>query len=176
MSHGSTKYHGRNIADGVAEYLALFQETEVAVSGSGEIQVESISLTSEASGTRMGGTLRIPFGSDLKITACLRGSPSVRNARLQFLFWNAEMLPVLELMGDQLIGYEFALSGSDSVEISATMPAVQLNAGKYSLSVISTSPDYSRLYCRHDNAAHLQVEAGSPSGAHVLQVADWVVV
>lgn len=175
LDHGEVTYQGRNLADGVAEYLSLFTESESTVTGSGEIRVEGLRLQSSAGGAGMGETLRMPFGVDLNIQATLRADPGIRRARIQFLLWNAEMLPVLEIMGDELIGHEFEVSELGIATVSATIPTVQLNAGKYTLSVISASTDYSRVFCRHDNAAHLQIEAGSPSGAHVLNVANWAV-
>jgi len=50
---------------------------------------------------------------------------------------------------------------------------MELNAGKYNLSVIVLSGDFARVLCRHDNAGFVQIQAASASGANVLAVAEW---
>jgi hypothetical protein len=57
--------------------------------------------------------------------------------------------------------------------VSVTLPRIELGGGKYSLSIIIVSPDHSRVMCRLDNAAFLQVTANSPSGAYWIPVAKW---
>ena len=66
------------------------------------------------------------------------------------------------------------ISASGIVEVTARVPRLELNAGKYAVSVIAITEDQSRVLCRHDNAAYVQVEAATASGAHVLAAADWV--
>jgi hypothetical protein len=109
----------------------------------------------------------------MALSARLQASPEVRFARLQFLLWNAEMLPIMDVMADGLAGYSFEFPSSGIIDISAVIPRTELNAGKYTLSVIAASPDYAVTYCRHDNAAYVQIDAGSTSGAQILSVAEW---
>ena len=173
MNHGEVTFQGQDVAAGVSVYLSLFRESEEAITGSGEIHVEALALSSAGNQAGLGETLRIPFGAGVTLKARLKAEPGVRTGRLQFLLWNAEMLPVMEIMDHDLAGYRFEVPEEGIVEVSADVAMTGLNAGKYSLSVISATSDYSRVMCRHDNAAYVQVEAGSPSGAHVLSVAEW---
>ena len=175
MNHGRVTFQGPEISAGVSVYLSLFSESEESVTGSGEVCVEGLELMSGEERASLGETLKISFGAGLDIRARLRVSPDIPGGRLQFLLWNAEMLPVMEIMDKTLAGFEFETPESGLVEVSARIPMTGLNAGKYTLSVISATSDYLRVMCRHDNAAYLQVEAGTPSGAHVLSVADWSV-
>ena len=59
--------------------------------------------------------------------------------RLQFLLWNAEMLPILDVMDQPLAGYRVELPPAGEIEVTASIPELRLNSGKYSLSVIATS-------------------------------------
>jgi lipopolysaccharide transport system ATP-binding protein len=172
LDHGHVTYQGNNLAEGVGVYLSLFGGGVQSVSGSGAVQVRSIYLETEKSRAVMGDTLRIPYGAPLTIRTQLKIATVAESARIQFLFWNAEMLPVLELMGANLEGHLFNLA-KDSVDVTARIPRMELNSGKYSLSVIAVSADYSQLLCRHDNVAYLQVDAKVPSGAHSISIADW---
>lgn len=172
IDHGKVTYQGNDLAEGVGEYLALFKGSDSTLSGSGEVRVNTLELDNGNSRAAMGSTLRTLYGSALTVRAQLAVTSSLESARIQFLFWNAEMLPVLELMGDGLEGHLFD-SSRKSIDVTAMVSQLELNSGKYSLSVIIVSADYGQLLCRHDNVAYLQVDAKAPSGAYAITVADW---
>jgi lipopolysaccharide transport system ATP-binding protein len=172
MNHGSATYQGSNIADGVAMYLSLFKESKRAVSGSGEVSLTGLSAESDGRVAGMGETLEIAYGSRLRLSMRLNASRPIEG-RIQFLVWNAEMLPVLDVMSEDLGGYPVEFPETGSIEVTADVPRIDLNGGKYTVSVIAASRDYSRNFCRHDNAMYLQVSAETTSGAHVLAVAGW---
>jgi lipopolysaccharide transport system ATP-binding protein len=173
LDHGRVTYEGDNIADGVAHYLSLFKESRSTVSGSGEVAVSSVEIAAGDSKAVGGETLRVPYGASISMTARLEAAAPLHDCSVQFLFWNAEMLPVLDVMAGELAGYPFEFSDSRRAEVTAVIPRTELNSGKYSVSVIVATRDYSRIYCRRDNAAYVQVDAETASGAHVLVVADW---
>lgn len=173
MDHGSVTYQGRNVAEGVGVYLSLFKESPATVTGSGQARVTNARVESNESATELGGTMRIPFGSGMTIGATLQFDSSVKRARVQFLLWNAEMLPIMDVMANELAGYAFDIPESGMADVTAVVSRTELNGGKYTLSVIAASLDYAVTYCRHDNAAYVQVDAGSTSGAQILSVADW---
>jgi lipopolysaccharide transport system ATP-binding protein len=173
LDHGAVTYQGRNIAEGVGLYLSLFQESPATITGSGDVRVTAVRLESERSNADMGGTVNVSFGSYLILRAWLEASPELQDARLQFLLWNVEMVPVLDVMGEALAGHRFEFSLSGATEVAATIPRIEINSGKYAVSVIAISADESRVLCRHDNAAYVQVEAATASGAHVLSIAQW---
>ena len=172
LDHGRTTYQGRNVAEGVAVYLSLFTNADANVTGSGEVKLENLTVVAGDHAAATGEMLRINYGSSITMTAKLESARGL-SGRIQFLLWNAEMLPVIDVMGGDLAGYQFNFPATGSATIQATIPRAELNSGKYSLSVIVTSPDNSRVYCRHDNAAYIQVDASSGSGAHILSVAQW---
>jgi lipopolysaccharide transport system ATP-binding protein len=176
LDHGSVRYHGRNVSEGVAEYLGLFKQSDNTISGSGEATVTSFRVESNASSAGFGDTLRVPFGSELRMSARIQAAPGIREGRVQFLLWNAEMLPVMDIMSEELAGFPVEFSRDGSVEVTAFVPRTEINGGKYTVSVIAASRDYGRTYCRHDNAAYVQVDAETASGAHTLSVAEWSVI
>jgi lipopolysaccharide transport system ATP-binding protein len=173
LDHGGVTYQGHDIGEGVAQYLSLFKESPETVTGSGEVSVTGLRASCGDAHVGLGGKLRVPFGSSLTLTATLEATSGLRSGGVQFLIWNAEMLPVLDVMSDDLAGFPVEFAESGSVEVTAVVPGIELNSGKYSVSVIAASRDYSRIYCRHDNAAYLHVETESASGAHLLTVAGW---
>jgi lipopolysaccharide transport system ATP-binding protein len=175
LDHGAVTYQGRNISEGVATYLSLFKQSDNTVSGSGEAIVSAFRIESDGSHADLGETLRVPFGAPLRLTARLEAAPGVREGRVQFLLWNTEMLPVMDVMSDELAGFPVEFPESGTIEVSASIPRTEVNGGKYTVSVIAASRDYDRTFCRYDNAAYLQIDAETASGAHVLTVAEWEV-
>jgi hypothetical protein len=175
LDHGRASYQGKNIAEGVGLYLSLFSGAEETITGSGEVSLKTLNVRSGGDSIDLGETLRVPFGAPLSFAADLQALPALP-ARAQFLLWNAEMLPVMDVMAEQLSGHRFDFPDSGRATVTATLPATELNAGQYNLSVIVSAPDYDRVYCRHDNAAYIQIDAGTASGAHILSIARWHVM
>jgi lipopolysaccharide transport system ATP-binding protein len=172
LDHGKVTYQGSNIAEGVGVYLSLFSHAEETVTGSGEVLVKDLSVCSGNVSAKLGDTIRLPFGSPLTFEVELEGAAGLQ-ASAQFLLWNAEMLPVMDVMAEELSGRRFDFPASGLTRIKATLPRTEINAGQYSLSVIVAAPGHERVYCRHDNAAYIQVDAGTASGAHILSIAKW---
>jgi lipopolysaccharide transport system ATP-binding protein len=177
LDHGMVTYSGSDLADGVGVYLSLFKGTEQNVSGSRDLSVSSLEIYSGENSATMGGTVELRHGAALVLRAKLKTKANgPRKARVQFLLWNAEMLPVLDILSDELHGYVFDFPDSGLVELAATVDALPLNAGKYSLSIIAISVDEKTVFLRHDNAAYVQVNASSSSGASALNAASWKII
>jgi lipopolysaccharide transport system ATP-binding protein len=172
LNHGKVTYSG-DVAQGVATYLSLFEGADATLAGTGEVKVEDFSLQSSSSESHMAETLTVQYGSPLKISARIRVAPGVPQVAMQFVLWNAEMLPVLDVVNEKLSGFIVDVPPSGVVDVSAELPRTELNGGKYSISVMANTPDYTRALCRHDNVGYLQVNAGTDSGAHVLSIGNW---
>jgi lipopolysaccharide transport system ATP-binding protein len=173
LDHGSVTCQTRHLADGVAVYLSLFKAGGSNVVGSGEARVTGLALGEGREVAGLGETLKTTYGGGLRLRATLDVDPGLQDVRVQFLLWNAEMLPVLDILTEELCGCLVSNEGGAQVEVSALIPRMELNSGKYSLSVIVLNGDFTRMLCRHDNAGFVQIQAASASGAHVLAVAEW---
>jgi lipopolysaccharide transport system ATP-binding protein len=173
LNHGAVTFQGRNIAEGVAVYLSLFSRSDTTVTGSGEVQLKELRFEGAGASVGIGGVLRVRFGTELTMHARLKASPEIRKVRVQFLLWSAEMLPVMDVMTEALTGYDVDVPESGEIDVSAVVERMEINGGQYTLSVIASSLDYQRTYCRHDNAAYLQIDAATASGANVISVARW---
>ena len=173
LDHGASVYQGRNISAGVARYLDLASDVGHQITGAGTVDVRRLSLRAENTQVGIGETLQLEHGSGLEAIVNLQARESVGPARLELLLWNSEMLPVLEMMTTELVGYQFEFDDQLQASVRVSVPKVELGPGVYTLSVIVTNPDHSLVHCRHDCLASVKVLAGSPSGACVLSVCDW---
>ena len=173
LDHGASIYHGRNISAGVARYLDLAADVGHQVTGAGTVEVDDLQLGTADSQAGVGEILQIPHGNGFDAVVTLRAKETVGLARLELLLWNSEMLPVVELMTAELVGYLFEFDEQQRAVVRVRLPRLELGPGIYTLSVIVTNPDHSLVHCRHDCLASMKVVAGSPSGACVLAVCDW---
>jgi lipopolysaccharide transport system ATP-binding protein len=173
LNNGNTEFTGTDITQGVSEYLGLAGDGSPTVAGSGEVRVEDCRLVSGGTYVVSGGTLRVPYGADVNFEVRISSDAGIRYVGLQIVLWNEEMLPVVDVMSEGLKAFAVDVPDSRIVDVQAAVKRLELNAGRYTVSIMCNSIDGSRSYCRYDNAATLQVEAGAASGAHILTVGEW---
>ncbi len=175
---GRIEFLGSDIAKGLEAYYQLFDTGGRTVSGTGEVTLLAIEAGSPT-GTTCGfdGRLHVQHGDSVNLKISVQGQPQIRTAVVQVLFWNHEMLPVLDVTGEGVYGFEFAINAFSPTEVHVEVANLQLNNGRYSASIILTAPGLERVYCQVDHAFELTVGSGSPaSGAGCVTTGKWKVV
>jgi len=173
LHRGAVAYQGRDLATGVGRYFDEFNSGEQTISGTGEAAVTALRVTCNETVAALHETLEIPFGSDVSVTVRIQLRSGLRRGRIQLLLWNAELLPVLDVMNADLMGYVFDVSPVDGrADVQVKLPRLLLNAGKYTASVIVLSDDQ-KVLCRYDRAFELTVVAACASGASMVLPASW---
>jgi lipopolysaccharide transport system ATP-binding protein len=172
LGHGAIQHHSRNVAEGVAAYFREFPGGENSITGSGEAAVIEAIATTKTSRASLHGELAIQYGQQIEFAITIKFTPPILEGIIQLLFWNMELLPILEVMTKQLNGYHFTSDEEGYATVKATLDKLLLNAGKYYMSIIVLSRDL-KVLCRHDNALSVTVEANCASGASVIIPADW---
>jgi lipopolysaccharide transport system ATP-binding protein len=173
LDHGASVYQGRNISAGVARYLDLASELGHHVTGAGTVEILRFFLRSASAEAAIGETLELGHGTGLEAFVTLRARELVGPARLELLLWNSEMLPVVEMMTTDLVGYQFEFDDGLQAVIRVRIPKLELGPGVYTVCAIVTNPADTFVHCRHDNLAQVKIIAGSSSGACLLAVCDW---
>jgi lipopolysaccharide transport system ATP-binding protein len=174
LDHGKIEFQGSDIARGVSKYFDAFQQGTQAVTGSGEAKVLELTATSNNRHAFLHQTLPLQFGEDVELTVKLQMDTRFPCGQIQLLFWNTELLPVMDVMTDELLSFPFNVDNNSQAIIRARLPKVNLNAGKYNLSVIVLSREL-KVLCRHDGAVAVNVTAHCASGANVILAAEWAV-
>jgi lipopolysaccharide transport system ATP-binding protein len=172
LGQGSVQHHSRNVAEGVAAYFREFPGGEKTVTGSGEAKVIDVMAQTATSSTKLHGEMVVQYGDDIDIHITLKLEQPYRRGRIQLLFWNMELQPVVDIMSHNLQGYEFQVNEDGTCKLSATIKQLVLNAGKYNVSAIILSRDL-KVLCRHDNAISVTVQANCASGANIILPAEW---
>ncbi len=175
LDHGEVCYQGTNVSHGVNTYYKQFNRQPETVAGTGEVMLGSITLRTGDACAGLGETLLLERGQSVKIRLELDMDVRLRKAAVQVLFWNMEMLPVLDVMGPELKGFEFSNAPGGRNIIDLEIDKLPLNAGLHHVSVIVSAPDLSVHYLRQDNAAAVQLSSGASSGALTLETGHWSV-
>lgn len=172
LSQGTAKYHGRDIGEGVAAYFREFQGGQQTVTGSGESEVLKLTASCDSRSAKLHQEITVRHGESLRIETLIRLTGNFKSAKIQFLFWNIELLPIMDVMTEQLDGFCFESDTEGTARISAVINNLPLNSGTYNVSVIILSEDLKTL-CRHDNALQVTVIAKCHSGAGIIHSAIW---
>jgi lipopolysaccharide transport system ATP-binding protein len=175
LENGKATYQGTDVSEGVNTYYRRISHQPETIAGTGDAALESIRVSAPSAAGVYGGTLEVNYGEPLEVELVLKINPDIHSAAVQLLFWNMEMLPVLDVIGEGLHGYVLENSPSGRNVVRLKLDRLPLNAGAHSISVIVSSADLSTHFLRQDNAAVIQMTTRTPSGAQSLYAGYWTV-
>ncbi len=173
LNRGKNVLFTPDIGRGIEMYYEMFPGGAQNVAGSGEATVTAFEFSVGSETAGLGETLLLPHGSDLNIQMEISLEPQVKEAALQIVFWNQEMLPVADVLNTDLNAYCITQNDSGKHHISLSIPNVNFNAGKHAMSVMINAPDMTTSYCRFDNAGFINMTSHFASGAHLLIKGAW---
>lgn len=168
VGKGALIYQGRDVSQGVAEYFARFPSSTMTSVGSGEIMVESVSASTIKSNSSSGNTIFVEQGAPIIINLTLRGDGYMKKCRLGLVVWNSELYPIADVIADDGKGHVFEMSDSTQTLCSVSIPALNLAAGRYAISLHLQDPDSAKVYCRVDNALWVTIKGSVVGGGGCL--------
>jgi len=173
LERGLVNYQGEDISKGVDAYYQGFSRQSQTIVGTGQVLLESICLRSVRGVALSSDPLEVRHGEPVQMDLALVVDPSIKSAVVQVLFWNMEMLPVLDVIGPELHGFRIENGESGRNFVTLKVDDLLLNSGLHFVSVVVSSPDFSVHYLRQDNAAVVQMLASTPSGAQSVTSGNW---
>lgn len=174
MQKGKVLHHSQEIGRGVELYLDMFSNGETQIMGTGEARVTKFELsTNEEESSYEGNSLLVPHGADLNIKMTLELDMHVPDVSVQLVVWNQDLLPVIDVLDENLTGYILNNNRSGVHQLELNLFDLKLNSGKHAISVIVNSPEMDKHYCRIDNLASFTMSAQFASGAHILLPSKW---
>lgn len=174
LNQGRTDYQGRDLAAGVTRYFEIFDASRETITGSGEARILAASAATEGQPADQSGTLTVKHNQSVEFRFHVQLEVHT-SARMQILFWNPELLPVMDVVASAeggLEGHCFGVDANGQAIVTVRIDHLLLNAGRYSVSSIILSEDL-KVLCRHDAVLTVLVESSYPSGANVLLPAQW---
>ena len=172
LSKGKTIFAGTDIAAGVDHYYAQMPAPPKK-SSLGVLGLRSFSVSSGSERVAEEGIFAVSHGEEIGIEFEFDSPDLTDGLAVQFLFWNQEMLPVLELLTpDRKMFLVHTTPGGKSC-VNVTVPAVHLNGGRYTMEIVLHSHDLSRRLARFNAPVELLVRSFCVSGASVIEAGEW---
>lgn len=173
LNQGKSILHSKDVAEGIGAYFSLVEHSDIQVTGSGEATLLECQLKSEGRIVERDETIDMTKGKPLSVHLKIKLEKTVSAARVQVIFWNQEMIPVLDVMDQNDCGFLVEQNGDEIIEVEVDIPNLYLNSGQYSLTVCINSAMMDHLYCRHDNAGTVTISNRTSSGAHFVIPGVW---
>ncbi|QDS88915.1 Teichoic acids export ATP-binding protein TagH [Rosistilla ulvae] len=175
LNRGKPEYLGRSLPDGLETYFRLFSAGSTSVVGSGEIQITKVKASCGQNTCELGGVVLARHGDRLCVQLDLKCDDHIDRATAQVLFWNQELIPVLDAVGQDGHGQQFSPKDGNA-SLSLELDALPLNAGAHQVSIVLTASDLSRTYCHMSNSFGVNVVGGSPaSRAGCVATGTWAI-
>jgi lipopolysaccharide transport system ATP-binding protein len=172
MNKGMSVFHGNNVGKGVELYFNMFPDGVPQVFGTGEARVSNFEIASNNLNISSTEYLKVEHGGVLDIKMTVELDSSIDSAMLQIVIWNQDMLPIIDILDSNLSPFEL-FNTKSTHELYLTLPHLDLNTGKYSISLIINSKNFDINYCRADNLGKFLMTSEVASGCSILTPVQW---
>jgi lipopolysaccharide transport system ATP-binding protein len=175
LHHGLTVVHSQNLSEGLESYYSTFESVEQSSSGSGQVRLTSIRAHTPTNSARDGQQLNIGWGEDIEIEIDCEFDETRQNATIQLLVWNQELVPIIEVLGPEFQRVPIHPDSHGRCRVRTSISGLQLNSGRFTISVIILSVDGMTTFCHVDQALELKVVSNLGSGSSMLWPSVWSV-
>lgn len=178
MGHGATLMHTTNLKEALESYYNLFDQGGKSESGTGLVHVTNTRILTPLTNHDIDDLAVIEYGGSLEVELVCQFEEACDDATVQLVVWNQELVGVIDVLafGDngQLILYPISAKDSTRcVRVSACINGIQLNSGRYSISVHVLGLDGNTVHCKVDRALEFMVRSNSYSGCVSTSQAHW---
>ena len=174
LQEGKTELLTTDLSHGLDSYYAAFKSSETAQIGGGQVVVREIHASSKGGEAMMGEQLPVGWDDEVKLDIECEFAPGTEAATVQLVIWNQELVPIIDVLGADHRRVPIRPGPDGRCRISSRMKGLQLNSGRFSISVIVLSPDGLVSYCQVDQAVELRVTSNHGSGCSVLWPGSWI--
>ena len=173
LDHGQTRTYTDSLSAGMESYYSTFSRGGVVRGGTGDIKVTSIIAKSGNHVANESETLSLRYGDSIDLWIECEFLRERIDATIQLVVWNQELVPVMDVLGRNMLRVPLRPNADGHVRIQTCIPQSQFNSGCYSISVNILSADGLTLFCSVDRAIELSVDSNHGSGCAFVVCADW---
>jgi lipopolysaccharide transport system ATP-binding protein len=173
LDHGRTRLLTANVPDGLASYYSTFEGETRAVSGDGTIRIKSVRGRVNDESFKDEQPLHISYGQSLEYEVVSEFVDNMQPATLQLVFWNQEMMPVVDVLGPSLKRWVITPGADGMCRTRVRIPEVTLNSGRFTVSAIALSLDGLTTRCQSDHAHEIEVASNVGSACTISVSAVW---
>ena len=175
LKRGAVIYHGDQLGVGIQTYYGQMETQEARVIGGDTIDLQQIRFESGGHVADEIEPIPVDYGDPLSISFRLHVHRDLKNVGVKLCFWNQELQPVLDLVADTMTNYMIEMNGRGWCDVEAVLDRVQLNTGRYTMTIQVMDESMIRIHGRADNVGRIVVKAPYPTGANQIAVGRWTV-
>lgn len=176
LDHGRCVLLTSDLSRGLDSYYEGFASIERAASGTGQVSISQVVAISSGISSGVDGQIAVGWGEDVDIVIDCVFAPGLTKATIQLLIWNQELVPVIEVVGPDFKRVPIRPDADGKCRVHTSISGLQLNTGRFSITIIVLSPDGMTTYCHVDQALELRVSSNLGSGSSVLWPSQWETV
>ncbi len=177
LSNGRLVFNGKSVAEATKAYYDSQARVESKISGNGNAFISDGSiLAGNDQREKLGSQIYYRNGDDVSLDLVIQLRKPLKSLLIQGLLWTEDLAPAVELVAVNSKGVIIDVDeGVLTLGVTLKIPPLNLNGGKYSISLSCVSPDHREVYFRHDAICTLSVTNPTVSHAALLHECKWFV-
>lgn len=176
MDKGKEKYFSHDIAEGIKQYVDLFDSPARIDQGNGHIQLFDVKLKKSNQSTFTSDeNLVFHTFDDLELEITLNIDASIKQFELFLTTFDGQLREVMSSLSG--INHAPFLNHQENLRtFHIKIPNITMASGKYSLTIGAADPITKQFYCRVTNAIYFTMKAVTTSWATTVVPGEWVEV
>lgn len=173
MNRGSVDFYSNDIAEGIIQYIALFEDPERANQGTGEIELVRLGIKNPSNRQfEFDKTVVLKTFDDLVIEVTIRLKDSVADFELFITTYDGQLR---EALSSSSISFcePFSNTGHDTRTFEIKIPRLVLATGRYSITFGALDSSTKQFYCRISNSIHFAMRAIEMTWATSYVPGEW---
>ena len=173
MNRGSIDFYSNDIAEGIIQYIELFEIPEQINQGTGEIELLRIGIKNPLNKKfEYSKTLVLETFDDLIIEVTIESKPSVADFELFIIALDGQLREALSSSSRSFC--EPFSNKSDNIRIfEIKIPKLLLATGRYSITFGAVDSNTKRIYCRVTNSIYFTMKAMEMTWATSYVPGEW---
>jgi lipopolysaccharide transport system ATP-binding protein len=173
MDKGSEKLLTNDLAEGIKQYVNMFESPKRINQGTGDIELKKIEIYDSAiKKYTEKHNVKINTFDELQLRFKLNISNNVKAFDLSINTFDSQLRETLTCKST-INNDAFQNDYKGEKIFNVTIPNIVLASGKYSITLIASDPINKRFYCRITNAMYFYMDAIAPTWATSVVPGSW---
>ncbi|MFT5943243.1 MAG: lipopolysaccharide transport system ATP-binding protein [Sediminicola sp.] len=173
MHKGAEQFLGGDTAQGIKEYVDLFDSPERINQGTGEIELAQVGIYNSGLDSFVSDhSALLETGDDLKLRFTLDVKDHISDFNLGITMFDAQLREALS-SSSTFKGKTFSRTGKEQQHFEITLPHIILTSGKYAVTLVASNPTTGMFYMRVTNCTYFSMKAIGISWGTSVVAGEW---
>ncbi|MFC1688661.1 polysaccharide ABC transporter ATP-binding protein [Pseudomonadota bacterium] len=168
MEAGIPKYLSSNVGEGIKQYFQTLNFDTKSNVGTELFGVEKLMFQKSENDDLSTDSITLKYGESLTLEIHLAALGKITEASLKLTIWNAELLPVMEVLSQSMQHFPICFEKDGKSKIKVQLESLQLNSGRYFISIILTEKNSRNVLAIFDDIGSIVMESSYVSAAPLI--------